>query len=96
MQYLRILLSRFEEEDFQWSRKQKPNFCIFSFSKFCQNACRWSFTNILTTYNGLGLGIFLVKYETPSAVCFREKVEYVKIWFLSYNFMINADGTTNT
>ena len=28
-------LSSFGEEDFQKSGKQKPNFCIFPFSKFC-------------------------------------------------------------
>ena len=78
------------------SCKQKPNFCIFQFSKFYQNVCRWSFTIILTNYNGLGLGNLLALYEAPSAGGFIEEVENVKIWFLSHNFMTNVGGATNT
>ena len=78
------------------SSKQKPNFCIFQLSKFCQNACRWSFTLILTNCNGLDLGNLLALYEAPSAGGFREEVENVKIWFLSHNFLTNEGGATNT
>ena len=50
----------------------------------------------LTNYNGLGLGNLLAEYEAPSAGGFSEEVENVKIWFLSYNFMTNVGGATNT
>ena len=59
------------------SDKQKPNFFIFPFSKFCQNACRWSFTIVLTNYDGLGLCAISGKYDAPSAGIFKEGVENV-------------------
>ena len=65
------------------------------FSIFHQNACRWSFTTILTNYNSLCLGN-LAKYEMPPAGCFREEVKNVKIWFSSHTFMTNVGGATNT
>ena len=55
VQYPKILLSSFGEEDFKKSCRQKPNFCIFPFLKFCQNACKTNFTIILTNCDSLDL-----------------------------------------
>ena len=44
----------------------------------------------------VGLGNLLAQYEAPSAGGFREEVENVKISFLSYNFMTDVGGATNT
>ena len=47
VQYLRILLSSFGEDFLMFDFVNRNQiFCIFPNSKFCQNACRWSFTII--------------------------------------------------
>ena len=33
-----------------------------------------------------------LQYEVPSAGCFREEVENMKIWFSSHNFMTTVGG----
>ena len=63
MQYLKILLSSFGEEDFLSLVNRNQIFAFFLFSNFCRNTCRWSFTIILTNYDGLNLVPPGQKYE---------------------------------
>ena len=73
------------------SCKQKPNFLIFPFSKFCKNASRCSFTLkiVFTNYDGLDSGNFL-EYDAPPAGCFKKEVENV-----NHNFKTNLGDATN-
>ena len=58
VQYVRNPFSSFGEENFKG--KQKINFCIFRFSKFRQNVCRWKFNIIFTKCYALELDNLLV------------------------------------
>ena len=54
-----ILLSSLGKKIFKGLQNTNQIFVIFVFLNFCQNACRCSFTIILTKYDGLNLGNFL-------------------------------------
>ena len=45
--------------------------------------CRWSFSKILTNYDGLELGSLLTQYEAPPDGSFRTEIENMKICLFS-------------